>query len=259
MRANAVTVAAVSMAMLAGAWDSACGAAGAETNAYAQGLALVGAFKNAEALPFLEQAHAADPTNVVVLTKLTAVCGDVGQDLDSKESEAYYEKALAYAEKLHALAPDSAETCFQLCVAYGNMALFRGGKQKVTLSRHIEEMAQEAIKRDPAYSPPYAVLGVYYREVATLNPILRAFAQHLLGGLPGGSLEESERMFRQAIEKDPGNVYAHYQLAVTYDKMGKLEQSAEMYRKVLSLPIVDHQDSHWRQVAASRCKAPGKS
>jgi len=237
----------------------AVGAAPVATNAppadaFARGVALLDAFKGREAIPLLEQAYAANPTNATVLTRLTEACYSAGEDLDNKESEAYYEKSVGYAETLKTLAPDKAETYFHLCVAYGDLALFKGGKQKVTLSRNIEVMARKGIEIDPTYSPSYSVLGVYYREVALLNPILRAFAKYLLGGLPDGTLEDSERMFLKSIELDPGNVYGHYQLALTYEKMDRPGKAATMYRKVLALPIVDHQDSKWRRLSTERLK-----
>jgi tetratricopeptide (TPR) repeat protein len=227
----------------------------ASTNAVEQGLALIKAFKNGEAIPILEQAHAANPTNAAVLTRLTEACCNAGEDLDNAASEAYYAKAVGYADQLKLLAPDKAETYFQVCVAYGNLALFKGGKEKVALSRNIEAMARKGIELDPSYSRPYSVLGVYYREVALLNPILRTFAKYLLGGLPDGTLENSESMFLKSIALDAGNVYGHYQLAVTYEKMNKPDQAAAMYHKVLKLPIVDHQDAKWRRLSSERLKA----
>ena len=177
------------------------------TDAFARGVALLDAFKDREAIPFLEKACAANPTNPAVLTRLTEAYCNAGDDLDNKESEAYYVKGVACAEKLKTLAPDKADTYFRLCVAYGDLALFKGGKEKVTLSRNIETLARKGIELDPSDSHCYSVLGVYYREVASLNPVLRAFAKYLLGGLPDGTYEDSARMFLKSIELDPGNVY----------------------------------------------------
>jgi tetratricopeptide (TPR) repeat protein len=227
--------------------------------AAAQGVALLNAFKNKEAIPFLERAYAASPTNAAVLTRLTEAYCNAGEDLDNAESEAYYKKAVAYADTLKTLAPDKAETYFHICVAYGDLALFKDGKEKVTLSRNIEAMARKGIELDPTYSRPYSVLGVYYREIASLNPVLRTFAKYLLGGLPDGTLADSERMFLKSIELEAGNVYGHYQLAVTYEKMGKPDQAAAMYRKVLALPMVDHQDAKWRRLSTERLKALQRS
>ena len=78
------------------------------------------------------------------------------------------------------------------------------------------------------------------------------FAQHLLGGLPEGTLTQSENMFLKAIDKDPGNVYAQYQLGLTYEELDKKDKALEQYRKVLALPIIDHRDPYLRKQAGKR-------
>lgn len=224
---------------------------------WTQGCALFGAFKNREAIPFLERACATDPSNAVYLAKLAHAYNNAGEDLDNRESEPFYEKAVTTAERLRALAPDKPETYWLLGMNYGNLALFRGGKQKVTLSRNIEAMGRKGIETDPAYSPNYAVLGVYYREVALLNPILRAFAQHLMGGLPSGSLADAEKMFLLSIEKDPASQYPRFQLALTYEKMKQPAKALARYREILAMSVTDHQDPRWQARARARLKELG--
>lgn len=211
-------------------------------------------FDNKGALAYYEKAYAQNPDDVELLTRLTWTYNNVGEDLNSEKSEQYFEKAVAHAEKLRMLAPKHAKTYFLLSMTKGNLALFRGGKEKVRLSRTLEKEAKKAIKLDPDYSPPYAVLGVYYREVAQLNWVLKMFAKHLMGGLPDGTLAQSEKMFLKAIEKDSGNVYAHIQLAQTYEAMEEEKKALKYYKKVLNLPIGDHQDPLHRKTAKNRIK-----
>ena len=56
----------------------------------------------------------------------------------------------------------------------------------------------------------------------------------------------------KAIATDAGNVYAHYQLALTYEAMAKPAKAVEYYHKVLLLPIVDHQDHLFRRWSLER-------
>jgi Tfp pilus assembly protein PilF len=209
-------------------------------------------FENRKAFDAYKKAYGLKPDDADILAKLTWSCNNIGEDLDSKESEKYFEQAAEYAKELEKLAPKSAKTYFLLAITKGNLAIYRGGKEKVRLSRNVEKDAKKAIQLDPDYSPPYAALGVYYREVATLNWALKMFAKHLLGGLPDGTLADAEKMFRKAIEKDPGNVYAHYQLGLTYEEMDQPKKAVGEYHKVLELPIVDHQDPIFRKESRER-------
>lgn len=212
------------------------------------------AFDNRDAMQLYEKAWHEDPTNVHVLTRLTWTCNNIGEELDSRESEPYFAQAIGYAEKLKELAPDQALTWFLSAITSGNLGLYRGGREKVTLSRHVAEDAERAIALDPSFSPGYVVLGVYYREVAQLNWALRMVARHLLGGLPEGTLEGAEKMLLKGIEKEPGNVYAHYQLALTYEAMKQPDKAIRYYRNVISLPVVDHQDPVFRERASARIR-----
>jgi tetratricopeptide (TPR) repeat protein len=184
--------------------------------------------------------------------KLIRAYNDVGEDLDSKESEPYYEKAVQFAEVLLEKFPEKSGTYFYLSVSYGNMALFAGGKKKVKLSRKVKENAEKAIELDPQHAESYVVLGIYYREVANLNRLLKAFAKVFFGGLPGGTNEDAERSFLKALELKPKYINAHFQLAKTYEKMKEKDKAITTYEKVLELPVRDHQDNALKTKAEKR-------
>ena len=215
-------------------------------------------FDNLKAFECYEEAHELEPKNVEALLRLTQAYNDVGEDLDSKESERYFELAVEHAEELRSSAPDRAQTFYLLSISYGNLALFRGGRAKVRLSRTLEADARRAVELDPEYATPYAVLGAYYREVAILPWLLRALAEHVLGGLPSGSLEASERMCFKALECNPASVYAHFQLALTYKAMEREREAVDYFEKVRQLPMTDHRD-HWlRQEALGHLEKLGR-
>ncbi len=86
------------------------------------------------------------------------------------------------------------------------------------------------------------VLGIYYREIANLNRVLKAFAKVFFGGLPGGSNEDAEQSLLKALELKPGYINAHFQLAKTYEKMKDKDKAIAHYETLLELPILDHQD-----------------
>lgn len=211
-------------------------------------------FQDIQAVPLYEQAVQLKDKDPALLIKLTWAYNNAGEDLDSAKSEPYYEKAVETAEKLRILAPTNAETFFLLAMSRGNLAFFRGGKRKVELSRTLHADAQKSIALDPGYSPPYAALGIYYREIATLNWVLRSFAHHVMGGLPPGTLEDSETALKKAISLNPGNVYAQFELARTYEAMNQPQMAIGQYQRVLTLPIIDHQTPALRKTAAAQIK-----
>ncbi|HSE84114.1 MAG TPA: hypothetical protein VLB01_06175, partial [Thermodesulfobacteriota bacterium] len=102
-------------------------------------------FNNLKALEEYRKAYELSPDSFEALMKLTRVYNDVGEDIKGirfrEEDKAipdkageYFEKAAQYAELLHKKFPDRYESYFFLSVAYGNLAIFKGGKEKVRLA-----------------------------------------------------------------------------------------------------------------------------
>ena len=213
-------------------------------------------FDNANALKEYEQAYQLAPNEFDVLVKLIRAYNDVAEDLDSKESQKlYFEKAAEYAELLAEKFPGKAETHYWLSMCYGNLALFRGGREKVKLSRTVEENAKKTIELDPNHAGAYVVLGVYYKELANLNRFLKVFAKAFFGGLPDGTNEDAIQALQKAIELNTSYlVYAYVQLGETYEKMKKKDKAIEQYQIALTLPVVDHMDDAWKTRAEKRLK-----
>ncbi|RQW04878.1 hypothetical protein EH223_06460 [candidate division KSB1 bacterium] len=207
---------------------------------------------NARALAEYEKAFQVAPDDFDVLMRLTRSCNNVGEDIDSDDSKPYFERAVEYAETMLEKYPDKAETHYFLSVSYGNLAMFTGGKTKVKLSRNVKEHAAKAIELDPNHAESHVVLGIYYREIANLNRVLKAFAKVFFGGLPGGSNEDAEQSFLKALELNPGYINAHFQLAKTYEKMKARDKAITHYETLLQLPNRDHQDQAIKTKAEKR-------
>lgn len=211
-------------------------------------------FDNLKALMFYERAWALDKKNVELLMKLTWTCNNVGEDVGEKKAEPYFKKAAEYAEKLKELAPKQAKTWFLSAITNGNLALVSGVKKKVVSSGNVARDAKKCIELDPDYGPGYVALGIYYREVASQNRFVRAIADKLLGDLPEGTLEDSEKMLLKGVEEDSESIYAHFQLAKTYEALKKPDKAIIFYKALQKLPVTDHQDPEFKKIARERLR-----
>jgi tetratricopeptide (TPR) repeat protein len=217
------------------------------------------AFENREALAAYEQAHTLQPDSFEVLALLARTYNDYGRDRLAENqrdaAEKSFETAVSYAEMLKSTYPDRAETYFLLAASYGNLALFKGGKGKVETGRAVEAYSKKAVEIDSTFALPYVVLGIFYREVASLNWLERTAANALFGGVPDGSKAQALDMIQRAIELDPDLNFAHYEMARTYESMDEQAKAAEHYRKVIELPPYTSEDARHQQEARALLQA----
>ncbi len=217
-------------------------------------------FENSEALKEYEKAYELCPDQFEPLMKLTRAYIDVGEDLKrdksngsrAKEAEKYLNTAIEHSKILKQKYPNNQASYYLLAVSHGNLSLFKGGRQKVKLGRDIEEYAKRAIELDPNFAPAYVVLGIYYREVAGLNGLQKAFANTFWGGLPNGTLEKSKSALLKALELSPDSPYVHFDLAKTYEEMDRKDKAIEHYTKAIELPAVDHDDDRKKVISEER-------
>jgi tetratricopeptide (TPR) repeat protein len=205
-------------------------------------------FENLNALKQYEEAYKIAKNDYEVLLKLTRTCNDVGEEFKElrkpEEAEKYINKAVEYAELFKSKFSDSAAVYTYLALSYGNVAMFRGGKEKVKFAQKIKENLDISMKKNPHDFLPYIILGIYNREVASLSWIEKLFANTFFGELPEGSYEESEKLFLKALNLEPGMIVATFQLARTYRRMEREKDEINMLKKVISLPTRDFRDKY---------------
>ncbi|MDH5508881.1 MAG: tetratricopeptide repeat protein [Nitrospinota bacterium] len=202
-------------------------------------------FDNKGALEQYRKALEQNPESVVAQTRLSQALVDNGEDLDSKESEKYYTEAMNVAKQVVEGNPSLGEGHYLLALATGKLALFRGGKEKVRLSREVEQSGVKALGLDPKHSRGHILMGVYYREIANLNWALKMFANTFFGGLPKGTNEDAILELNKALELDPTSIRAWFELGKTHEVMGDDEAAAKEYRSAINLPLTDHLDARF--------------
>jgi tetratricopeptide (TPR) repeat protein len=203
-------------------------------------------FNNVEAIGYYEKALNITPDNFDVLLRLVKTYNAAGEEYyeyrNRTGAEYYIDKALELADKFKNKFPDSSAAYTYFAMSNGNIALFKGGKEKIKYAKLVEDNAKKSISMNPNAYLPYIILGIYYREIAGLSWIERAFANTFLGGVPSGTYNESALMLKKALSIDPNMIVANFQLALTYRKMDRKSDEKALLQKILDLPIRDFQD-----------------
>jgi tetratricopeptide (TPR) repeat protein len=214
----------------------------------AQGDEYTAKFDNLNAVKSYEEAYKFSPNSYDVLTRITLAYNDEGEELlnlrKKDEAEKYIEQGIKYAEILQKKFPDSALSYTYLALTYGNMAIFKGGKDKIRYADKVRQNALKAIKMNPDNYFPYIILGMYYREAAGLTWYEKIFAKTFLGGIPEGTYQQSIQMFDKALSLDSNLIVADYQLSKTYRNMGEKDQEINLLKKVLTMHIRNFRDKY---------------
>jgi tetratricopeptide (TPR) repeat protein len=225
--------------------------------ALARGDAAHGAFHLELAREEYERALVLEPASVDARSRLAHVLNDLGEEAASgkghdAQAKVLFERALAIAEGLQRDAPGRPEGFHALAATLGNLTPYLSGPGKVRAARRIEDAATRATGLDPCLAPAYAVLAITYRELSSLGGFVRGIAQAALGGLPKGTLDDSEWLLRAAVALDPDDPFNRYQLALTLEREGQRRDAAAELERALALPAREPRDARNRADAEAR-------
>ena len=204
---------------------------------------------------FYEQAHEAAPEDTEVLWRLARLEVCVGDMQRRDDRRPYYDRAERYARA--SIAGDSTLAVGHtwLAAALGNLAMYGGSEEKVRLSREIKQELDRALALDPRDDVAWSILGTFYRALGRISWIERQLAEIFLGGVPPGGDEESEQALKTAIQLAPSVIRHHFELGRLYAEMGREEEAAEAFARVLELPPMLGSD-RWKQRRAAEWLEP---
>lgn len=161
-----------------------------------------------------------------------------GYELPKSKQERMYLKAKASLELAQTKDPQNPDIYARLGQVTGQIALFRGNKEKVKLGLEIKQYADKALALDANHAMANAVLGIWHFELAGLGFVERAFAKLLFGGVPEGSYEQSAEHLAKAVAKSPNVIFYRNAYAKALLKLGRDAEAKQQLEIALKLPLV---------------------
>jgi tetratricopeptide (TPR) repeat protein len=220
-----------------------------------------GAFERIDyeaARTFYEEAHQMIPEDPELLWRLARLEVCVGDMQPRADRRPYYDRAERYARACIARDSTLAIGHTWLAAALGNLAMYGGSEEKVRLSREIKKELDRALELDPRDDVAWSILGTFYRALGRISWIERQLAEIFLGGVPPGGYEESEEALKTAIRLAPSVIRHHFELGRLYAEMGREEEAAEAFARVVELPPMlgsdqwkKHRAEEWLDPAAA--------
>jgi len=232
-------------------------AAGEDVNvvsALSAGDQAVGQFDLTKAVAAYQEAIKLDPKSYEATWKLARAYADKATLASGNPGEK--KKLCVAAERLAReavrLNPDDSKGHVYLAIAVGKLALYEGGKQKVELSKEVKTEAEKAIELNPKEDLAYHVLGIWHREMAELNWMLKKFAELLYGRFPSASLEQATANLRKATELAPNVVAHHVELGITLAAARQWAEADKELEHALAMPKAWVTDDYYKALAKKK-------
>jgi tetratricopeptide (TPR) repeat protein len=214
----------------------------------AAGDAAYAKFDDQAALARYRAALALEPSNYEALYKASRALINIADVVTAKGQAArkgrlaLYAEAAVLARRAVKANPGGTYGHFLIAAAEGKRVLELGVKEQVEAAREIKAEIDQALLLDPANHLAWDALGVWHRRIAEISRIRRLLGGIFIGSIPKGSMAESERALRRAVELDPAFVNHYLELGRTLADEGDLDEAAEIFRKAMAIPKTNSED-----------------
>ena len=208
------------------------------------------------ALGSLKQAEQLSADNPQVAKRLAREYTRKIEDVsDAAARRKYAELSLQLAQRAAEKLPDDAQARVGLAAAYGKMLELVNEKTKVEYSQRVYAEATRGLELDPNSDFGHLILARWNFEMASLNPVMRGFAQIVYGRFPPASKEDAVMEFKKAIQLAPDRITHHAEYAKVLDALGEKDAARLEWTKVTVLKAIDSQDRRYHAAAVERLKS----
>ena len=202
------------------------------------------------ALKAYRAAHLHAPDDYEATWKLARALIDTSTlSKDADQQKQCCTEAEGLARTAVKLNPDDSKGHAYLAVAVGKLALYEGGKRKVSLASEVKKEAERAIRRDDKEDLAWHVLGVWNREMIELNWVLRKFAELLYGKFPSASLDDAIHDLERASQLAPRIVPHRVELGITLASAHRWQEANDNLETALAMPRAWVTDDYYWNLA----------
>ena len=202
------------------------------------------------ALKAYRAAHVHAPDDYEATWKLARALIDMSTlSKDADQQKQCCVEAEGLARTAVKLNPEGSKGHTYLAVAVGKLALYEGGKRKVSLASEVKKEAERAVKLDDKEDLAYHVLGVWNREMVELNWVLRKFAELLYGKFPSASLDEAVHDLERASQLAPRIVPHRVELGITLASAHRWREANDNLERALAMPRAWVTDDYYWNLA----------
>ena len=208
-------------------------------------------FDHEKALGKYRQALAFDSLNYDVLWRISRSCRIVADHLptltdEQKEAQLEaYEEAALYANRAITVNPNGAFGYVHRAVANIQIAQFKNIWKSSGLMNDVREDCEQATELDPNVALAYHLLGRAHLKLSGRTKLFR----WVFGGA-WGNRDDAIHYFEKAIVLQPASILYHLDAARAYAENKDYPKSREHIGLILTLPVLNEDDTRYRKEAS---------
>lgn len=196
------------------------------------------------ALVWYQRAVALDSTGPRQLWKVGHALVDIAKQLpDEPKSnrairDSMYTAATQYGYRALVIHNNEADAHFVVAMAFGRLALTKGGRERLRAGKAIRWECELALKTKPDHDGAHHVLGAYHAEIQRLSPVTRFLAKTLFGAkmLTYSNWDSAQVHLERAVAIDPNYIYHRLELATVLIDRKRWDEAKTQLAAIATLP-----------------------
>lgn len=205
-------------------------------------------FQCDQALVYYLPAEKLMPNDGALLVKISRQYALRMNDLPKEADKiASGRKALSYAERAVAAAPNECDSHLSVAICLGKLTPYLGNREMIEASRKIKTEADKAVKLNPKNDYAWHLLGRWHQSLANIGGATRLLAGIIYDGLPAASNEQAVECFKKAIALNPKRLVHTVELGRTYAMMGKKAEAKKLLEAGLAMADKEKDDPETKQ------------
>jgi len=189
-----------------------------------------------------EEALKLDPTNPVLLARVSKTWSDLSYTPNYPVAEIAEanKRALELAQKAIEVDPKNSIGHIAACVSMGRLALYSDNKTKVKLAKDAQTEASLALECNPNDDIAHHLNGRWHYEMAGINCVVRTLIRMMYGtALLDGSYKAAAESYQRATDLAPARLIHHVELGRCMVKLGDYRGAKTELEAAMSLEVED--------------------
>jgi tetratricopeptide (TPR) repeat protein len=187
-----------------------------------------------------------EPENSDIYWRLARAQVDIGEHQPEKEQEAYFARAVAYADSAIKYNPGDYHGHLRRAISLGKLALFKGVFKSVSMVKQVKQSLDTSLSINSEVPVAHYVMARTHQKLCEKPKIARVTL-----GLDWADRGIAEKEYLIAINLDPNFIMFRMDYAKLLMELDRYNEARIQLQKIAELPIKDEDDAELKKEAVT--------